>query len=80
MKLRGAAGFERATFWFVHPGLTDEQIRAQVEAFSPHVHAVVVGSALVRVVAEGGDIGGGVKQKVAALRGEQRRDHIFTMS
>jgi tryptophan synthase alpha chain len=43
--------------------------RAQVEAFSPHVHAVVVGSALVRVVAQGGDIGRGVKQKVAALRG-----------
>jgi tryptophan synthase alpha chain len=43
--------------------------RAQVEAFSPYVHAVVVGSALVRVVAEGGDISGGVKQKVAALRG-----------
>jgi tryptophan synthase alpha chain len=43
--------------------------REQVEAFSPHVHAVVVGSALVRVVAAGGDIGGGVKQKVAALRG-----------
>jgi tryptophan synthase alpha chain len=44
--------------------------REQVEAFSPHVHAVVVGSALVRVVAAGGDIGGAVKQKVAALRGE----------
>jgi tryptophan synthase alpha chain len=43
--------------------------RAQVEAFSPHVHAVVVGSALVRVVAEGGDIRHGVRQKVAALQG-----------
>lgn len=43
--------------------------REQVEAFSPHVHAVVVGSALVRVVAAGGDIGGGVKQKVLVLRG-----------
>jgi tryptophan synthase alpha chain len=43
--------------------------RAQVEAFSPHVHAVVVGSALVRVVAAGGDVGQGVKRKVAALIG-----------
>ena len=43
--------------------------RAQVEAFSAHVHAVVVGSALVRVVAEGGNVGESVKQKVAALRG-----------
>jgi tryptophan synthase alpha chain len=43
--------------------------RAQVEAFSPHVHAVVVGSALVRVVAEGGDVRQNVKRKVAALVG-----------
>jgi tryptophan synthase alpha chain len=45
--------------------------REQVEAFSPHVHAVVVGSALVRVVAAGGDIGEGVRQKVLALRGAE---------
>jgi tryptophan synthase alpha chain len=44
--------------------------RAQVEALAPHVHAVVVGSALVRLVAAGGDIAGGVKGKVASLRGE----------
>jgi tryptophan synthase alpha chain len=45
--------------------------REQVEAFSPHVHAVVVGSALVRVVAAGGDIGGGVKRMVLALSGTE---------
>jgi len=43
--------------------------REQVNAFSPLVHAVVVGSALVRVVAAGGDVRAGVRQKVAELRG-----------
>jgi len=39
----------------------------QVRAFSPLVHAVVVGSALVRVVAQGGDVRSGVRQKLADL-------------
>jgi len=42
---------------------------AQVKAFSPLVHAVVVGSALVRVVAAGGDVRGGVRKKLEELRG-----------
>ena len=43
--------------------------REQVKAFSPLVHAVVVGSALVRIVAAGGDVRAGVCRKVAELRG-----------
>ncbi|HTZ52824.1 MAG TPA: tryptophan synthase subunit alpha [Spirochaetia bacterium] len=39
----------------------------QVQAFSPLVHAVVVGSALVRVVAGGGDVGRAVRQKLEGL-------------
>ena len=42
---------------------------AQVKAFSPLVHAVVVGSALVRVVAAGGDVRAGVRKKLEELRG-----------
>jgi tryptophan synthase alpha chain len=41
----------------------------QVQAFSPLVHAVVVGSALVRVVAAGGDLRAGVRRKLAELLG-----------
>jgi tryptophan synthase alpha chain len=41
--------------------------REQVGAFSPLVHAVVVGSALVREVAAGGDVRAAVHKKVAAL-------------
>ncbi len=41
----------------------------QVVAFSPLVHAVIVGSALVRVVAEGGDIRAGVRKKLQELNG-----------
>jgi len=43
--------------------------REQVKAFSPHVHAVVVGSALVRLVAAGGDLRAAVRGKVAELCG-----------
>jgi tryptophan synthase alpha chain len=43
--------------------------REQVKAFSPMVHAVVVGSALVREVGAGGDVRAGVRGKVAELRG-----------
>jgi tryptophan synthase alpha chain len=43
--------------------------REQVKAFSPLVHAVVVGSALVRVVAAGGDVKTGVRRKVEELAG-----------
>jgi len=45
--------------------------REQVKAFSPLVHAVVVGSALVRIVAAGGDVRAGVRAKVKELRGSQ---------
>ncbi|MGA2639307.1 MAG: tryptophan synthase subunit alpha [Spirochaetia bacterium] len=51
--------------------------REQVRAFSPHVHAVVVGSALVRLVAAGGDVGSAVRRKVADLcagHGESTRE------
>ncbi len=41
----------------------------QVRAVAPLVHAVVVGSALVREVARGGDPYGAVKRKVEELRG-----------
>jgi tryptophan synthase alpha chain len=40
----------------------------QVRALSPLVHAVVVGSALVRVVAAGGDVRAEVRQKLVGLR------------
>lgn len=43
--------------------------REQVAAFSPLVHAVVVGSALVRVVSAGGDVRLGVRRKLEELRG-----------
>ena len=43
--------------------------REQVQAFAPLVYAVVVGSALVRVVAAGGDVRTGVRQKVEELAG-----------
>ena len=42
---------------------------AQVQAFSPLVHAVVVGSALVRVVAAAGDLRAGVRRRLQELRG-----------
>ena len=45
--------------------------REQVEAFSPHVHAVVVGSALVRLVAAGGDIESAVREMVRKLSGTE---------
>ncbi len=41
----------------------------QVSAFSPLVHAVIVGSALVRVVASGGDVRAAVRNKLRELRG-----------
>jgi tryptophan synthase alpha chain len=41
----------------------------QVKAFSPHVHAVVVGSALVRLVAAGGDVSSSVRDMVRKLTG-----------
>jgi len=43
--------------------------REQVTAFSPLVHAVVVGSALVREVAGGGDVASAVRDKVRVLSG-----------
>jgi tryptophan synthase alpha chain len=43
--------------------------REQVKAFSPHVHAVVVGSALVRLVAAGGDVCASVRAMVKELSG-----------
>ena len=43
--------------------------REQVQAFAPLVHAVVVGSALVRVVASGGDVRTSVRRKVEELAG-----------
>jgi tryptophan synthase alpha chain len=43
--------------------------REQVQAFSPHVHAVVVGSALVRLVAAGGDVESSVREMVRRLSG-----------
>jgi tryptophan synthase alpha chain len=45
--------------------------REQVEAFSPHVHAVVVGSALVRLVAAGGDVESSVRDLVRVLAGAE---------
>jgi tryptophan synthase alpha chain len=45
--------------------------REQVQAVSPHVHAVVVGSALVRLVAAGGDVASAVREMVRKLSGAQ---------
>lgn len=45
--------------------------REQVKAFSPHVHAVVVGSALVRLVAAGGDVASAVREMVRKLSGTE---------
>ena len=45
--------------------------REQVEAFSPHVHAVVVGSALVRLVAAGEDVESAVREMVRKLSGSE---------
>lgn len=40
----GAAGFERATFWFVHPGLSPAEITAQVDAFARSgINGVILG-------------------------------------
>jgi tryptophan synthase alpha chain len=46
--------------------------REQVEALSPHVHAVVVGSALVRLVAAGGDVSSAVREMVQKLAGTEQ--------
>jgi tryptophan synthase alpha chain len=43
--------------------------REQVAAFSPHVHALVVGSALVRQVSAGGDVRAAVRDAVRKLAG-----------
>jgi tryptophan synthase alpha chain len=43
--------------------------RSQVEALEKHVHAVIVGSALVREVAKGGDVRTAVRRKLEELAG-----------
>ncbi len=43
--------------------------RAQVRALEPHVHGVIVGSALVREIAAGGDPYTSLKQKLKELAG-----------
>ena len=45
--------------------------REQVRAFSPLVHAVVIGSALVREVAGGGDVESAVRDMVRTLSGAE---------
>lgn len=45
--------------------------RDQVTALEPHVHAVIVGSALVREVARGGDIGRNVRERLRGLVGRE---------
>ncbi|MGO9311006.1 MAG: tryptophan synthase subunit alpha [Spirochaetia bacterium] len=46
--------------------------REQVQAVSPHVHAVVVGSALVRLVSAGGDVPSAVREMVRKLSGTEQ--------
>ncbi len=54
--------------------------REQVQALSTHVHAVVVGSALVREVAKGGDIAAGVRDKVRMLTGAPAPRQVHVVS